>query len=257
MRSLLINADDLGFDEDTFSVTTRLMDAGVVRSATILLDHPLTDAAIAYARANAQRCSFGLHFNIAEGRPLGGKSRPTLTVADGTFAPPIRQRLNALASRLAPVDIAAEAETQLGYLADHGVKPTHLDSHGHMHKFPAVLAALKPVLARHRITRIRLPQTLYDNQRFYSRFLDRFCMRPFRADASFHTTDHFFNTRRHDDQWFERFLRQLPAGSTELGVHPGSAEHWRRVEAAPLLDLSGGPTLPGDVRLISYHEIGQ
>lgn len=254
MRLLLINADDFGLDVDTFDTTRRLMEAGIVRSATILLDQPMSEAAIAYARLNGRSHSFGLHFNIAEGAPMAAR-RSSLTGSDGVFQSPIKQRLDALFHRLAPSDIAAEAEAQLAFLQDHGVRPSHLDSHGHLHKFPAVLNALIPVLARHKITRVRLPQTLYDNERIHNRIVDAHCLRAFRAHRAIRATDHFFNTRRHDARWFDRFLGKLPRGTTELGVHPGNSEDWRRAEAAPLFELQEGSSLPKDVRLASFHEL--
>lgn len=252
MKRLLINADDLGLDEDTLTTTTRLMDAGHLRSGTILVGYPCTDAAITYALANPHH-SFGLHFNIAEGRPLSRRAA-SLVDRQGRFRGPIAQRLRALAGRLDPDDLRAELEAQLAVLADHRLTPSHLDSHGHFHKFPRVIDALRPTLRRFGIRKVRIAQTRYDNPRFYNTALDRYCTAAIRP--GFVTTDGFFNTRRGDDGWFDRLLGDLDAGTTELGVHPGTQEAWRRIEAAPL----GSPDLLGTlaahgVTLISYHDV--
>ena len=254
MRQLLINADDLGYDSDTFEVTTVLMASGAIRSATILLNYPQSDAAIRFARENQREMSFGLHFNIAEGRPLAGPRVPSLVGPDGMFRGPVAQRLRALTGRLRADDIAVEATAQLEMLADAGVRPSHLDSHGHLHKFPPVLRALRPVLDRFGISKVRLPQTAYDNQRLYNRQLDRHCLRAFRA-VGYASTDSFFNTRTQHEDWFDRFVASLGFGATELGVHPGAKEQWRAAEAAPLANDVAARLRRQGISLISYHDV--
>jgi chitin disaccharide deacetylase len=253
LKRLIINADDFGYDADTFAVTADLMRKGVVRSATLLVGYPETEAAIRFAKTYAKDCSFGLHFNIAEQCPLSREPVPSLVDGTGAFRGAISQRLRALAGMLDADDIAREAGAQLSILADNGIIPSHIDSHGHFHKFPAVLSALRPVLKRFGVARARRPQTMYDNQRIYNGLLDRYCNGHFNGIASTH---HFFNTRSHDSDWFNRFLTMLPEGTTELGVHPGHTEDWRIAEARPLSaeDFLNQVTQSG-TELISFHDI--
>jgi chitin disaccharide deacetylase len=253
LKNLVINADDFGYDTDTYSATATLLERGIIRSATILVDYPEAEAAMRFAKAHKNECSFGLHFNIAENRPIARDPVPSLVNASGQFRGAVVQRLRALTGLLNPGDIAREATAQLGILADYGVTPTHIDSHGHFHKFPPVLDALRPVLKRFGIKRVRRPQTLYDNPTFYNGLLDAHCNRRFLGIVS---TDHFFNTRSHEVDWFSRFLGILPEGNTELGIHPGQTETWRHAEYLPfeqdnVLDLIA----QNDVALISYHDI--
>jgi chitin disaccharide deacetylase len=253
LKNLIINADDFGYDSDTYIATVALLERGVIRSATILVDYPEAEAAMRFAKAHQQECSFGLHFNIAEKSPIARDPVPSLVNASGQFRGAIVQRLRALTGLLDPTDIAREADAQLGILADHGITPTHIDSHGHFHKFPPVLDALRPVLERFGVKRVRRPQTLYDNPTFYNGLLDAHCSRRFNGIVS---TDHFFNTRSHDAQWFSRFLAMLPHGTSELGIHPGHVEAWRHAEYVPFetndaLDL----IVQREIALISYHDI--
>jgi chitin disaccharide deacetylase len=254
VKRLIINADDFGYDTDTYAATAALLERGVIRSATILVNYPEAEAAMRFAKVHGKNCSFGLHFNIAEQSPLARDPVPSLVNASGQYRGAIVQRLRALLGLLNPSDIAREAEAQLGMLADYGVTPTHIDSHGHFHKFPPVLAALRPVLERFGITRVRRPQTLYDNPTFYNGLLDRHCNKRFHGVIS---TDHFFNTRSHDDGWFWRFLAMLPQGSTsELGIHPGYGEAWRRAEYQPFeTDIVLDQLVQTGVSLISYHDV--
>ena len=222
-------------NEDSLASTISLFENGSIRSATIMTGYPATAGAIDYAKRNQARFSFGLHFNITEGWLQGRGDSNSLTDSARQFQGPVKQRMRALLYQLKQEDIAAEAAYQLSYLFDHGVAVSHLDSHGHLHKFPAVISALRPVLKHFRITKVRRPQSLYDNPRLYSRLLNRYCARAFSGLA---TTDNFFNTRLHSNDWFERVMHQLPSGTTEIGIHPGSNEAWRVVEAAPFMDGS-------------------
>lgn len=254
MKHLIINADDFGYDADTFETTKTLMDKRIVQSATIMVGYPSTDDAIAYARRNMDELSFGLHFNIAEGRPVGRNLPKSLISADGCFRRPIEQRLRALFGLMDPQDIADEAEAQLSILADSGLRMTHFDSHGHFHKFPHVMKAIAPVLGRFGIHRVRIPQTQYDQPRAYNRWLDVYCSKG--IPSEFATTTGFFNTRGHSQNWLQEFLATVPVGTMELGVHPGIQEDWRRNEATPLLSDSLLPMIESlRINLTSYHSV--
>jgi chitin disaccharide deacetylase len=253
-RSVIFNADDFGLDNDTFAATRELLDGGFIKSATILTGRPMTSAAIAYGKAYQDNMSFGLHFNIAEGEPFCKTPVPSLVDRTGCFAGPLRQRIRALAGLLQEKDIVAEAESQLSYLRDHGLLISHLDSHGHLHKFPPVMRALRPVMQRFGIGRVRRPQTHYDNPRSYNRYLDLYCSRVFCGPEA--TTRSFFNTRLHEENWLSRLLERLPDGVTEVGIHPGRAETWRRIEFEALASGRAVTALAqAKANVSSYHDI--
>jgi chitin disaccharide deacetylase len=228
LHLIIFNADDFGLDADTFAATRELLDGGFIKSATIMTGRPMTAAAIAYAKDHQHEMSFGLHFNIAEWKPFCQAPIPSLIGRDGQFSKPVQQRLRALLGLLKAEDIAKEATSQLSFLRDHGLNISHVDSHGHLHKFPAVMNALRPVLQKFGIRRVRRPQTHYDNPRSYNQYLDRYCAKAFRGPEI--STANFFNTRLYVEHWLSRFLENLPAGTTEIGIHPGRNETWRRVE---------------------------
>lgn len=255
MRKFLINADDLGFNEDTLNVTKNLMGQGSIKSATILLGYPASDLALRFARDHQNLFSFGLHFNIADGHPLSLTPVPSLVRDSGEFRGPIEQQLHALTGLFNEQDLTLECHTQLSILVDDGIRPSHLNSHGHLHKFPRVLRALIPVMAKFGVRRVRLPQTSYDKKRVYNRLLDRHCKHAFARD-DIATTDGFFNTRGHGFDWLNMFLATLPDGVTELGVHPGLQEDWRATEALPLQQPNLRQKLDElDIKLISYHDV--
>jgi chitin disaccharide deacetylase len=255
MRRLIVNADDFGYSADTFVATKSLLEARAIKSATIMTGYEWTSAAVAYAKDNSADCSFGLHLNIAEGAPQSDRGCPSLVNEMGVFIDGGQAlRLKYLFGRFDPVDVQAEAVHQLTLLADQGVRISHLDSHGHMHKFPPVMRALAPVLEKFDITRVRGTQTLYDNPTWYNRMLDSHCRRGF--SRAYQMTDHFFNTRGHGVRWLENVLDSLPAGTTELGLHPGSDPGWRISETAPFASGVAAQALADrGIALVSYWEL--
>lgn len=72
-----------------------------------------------------------------------------------------------------------------------------------------------------------------------------------RLDGSFKMTDHFLMTAGDtaDFKWFSKSLDTLPEGTTEIGVHPGITEDWRRIDTEDCFaaDLSG-------VELTNFNE---
>ena len=232
MKTLIINADDFGWDDDTCSTTIELMRSRTILSATIMTGMPASERAMNFAASHVDDLSFGLHFNIVDGHPPHGGDVTSLLGAGNTFRGSNQQRLRALFHRLDPRDIARELDAQLSILRDHGVAPTHVDSHGHLHKFPAVISAMRPVLDKHGISRVRIPQNLHQDKSVVRSALNRYCARAFHGLTS---TDYCFCISNHSSNWFDDFSRLIPDGKTELAVHPGRREGWRSLESAPLL----------------------
>lgn len=251
-RRLIINADDFGWDDDTTTVTGALIEAGAISSATIMTGRPATARAIAFALAHAsEKVSFGLHFNIADGHVPHGSSSASLVDESGRLRASNPQRIQALLGRLKPRDIAAELEAQLVILLDHGIRVSHVDSHGHLHKFPAVFRAMKPVLARFGIERVRRPQTLPRVRLAPNMLLNDYCALAFRGAR---TTDAFAYMDAGKPGWLEALCTMMPSGTTELSVHPGTSDAWRRDEADGLRDARACAGRHG-IELVSFWAI--
>jgi len=234
-KKLIINADDFGWDEDTYKATIDCMEAGSITSATIMTGRPATDLACQYAAKNAHRFSFGLHFNIVDQHKPLSADPVSLTDRDTfNFRQSGRQRLHALLWRLNYNQLQNELIAQLNLVKKSGVKITHIDSHGHLHKFPNVILALKPILYQHGISRVRRPQNLYGKGIKISTKLINKIATPFFSSLTL--TNHFLTIASYEDNWFNQLLTLLPNGTTELAVHPGYMENWRHKEIQPLLD---------------------
>lgn len=233
---IILNADDFGYDDDTVGATIGCFEAGALTSATIIPGMPATARAIEYARANP-RFSFGAHLTFisdtVESPVSAAADIPALVRPDGRFLDSQVLRVRALRGRV-PVDqVEREMAAQLQYLRDEGVPLSHVDSHGHLHKFAPFVEAMRRVLPRFGIRRVRTAQDVYLRRPLKSPtyWLGGFWRR--RIMRHFATTDHLYMGNGAEDARQlagGALLPLLKGGTIEVGVHPGRAEAWRDAE---------------------------
>jgi predicted glycoside hydrolase/deacetylase ChbG (UPF0249 family) len=226
-----------GYDADTVAATAVCLDDGSLTSATIMPRMPGTEAALEAARRMPHR-SFGVHLTFVcdtvEAPLSPPESIPALVAADGRFLPSQVVRKLAMLRRL-PVDqIKREAAAQIDAIRSAGIPVSHVDSHGHLHKFAPFQAALVDVLRERGIRKVRNVQDVYLKRPLKS---PTFWLGPIWRRSlmrSFVSTDHFYMcTSAGDSNWPERLVDVIQArasASWEVGVHPGFAEAWRRSE---------------------------
>jgi len=255
---LIINADDFGYDEDTVAKTIAHFEQGALSSATIMARMPASERAMTYARKRSDM-SFGVHLtyvcDTVETPVSSPGSVPALVRDDGRFLPSNTLRLRALTGRVPVSQIVLETSAQLALVRDHGIRISHVDSHGHLHKFPPFLEALERVLPRFGIDRVRAVQNVY---------LRRPLSRPTswlrggwgrNLRRHFATTEHFYmSSCAGDASWPCALLARNLAGVLEVGVHPGSREEWRRQESNALNELSRLVRVAGH-ELITWHQV--
>lgn len=230
---VIINADDFGFDSDTVAATIDGFRRGIFTSATIMPNMPATAKAIEFARQNPQ-FSFGVHLTYSSTtweRPICDPSTlPSLTDKNGNFWSPNKLRAMALFGRVSTSDIERETMAQLEFMLSQGFQVSHVDSHGHLHKFVTFQSVLENVLPRFSLRRVRTAQNLYAGSRafrptswFSTNWGDRIRER-------FATTAYMYMPAGPSDKnWWNKILDEIPPDvSLEVGVHPGGAERWRQ-----------------------------
>jgi hopanoid biosynthesis associated protein HpnK len=142
---LIVNADDFGVTAGVNRAVMELHAAGVLTSATLMARAAATSEAVNMARATPS-LGVGCHVVLVDGDPvLPCKEIPSLVdPRTGRFHATLGaflQRL--LTGRIRSAEMQAEAAAQIALLQSAGVALTHIDTHKHVHMFPAVL---KPVL---------------------------------------------------------------------------------------------------------------
>jgi predicted glycoside hydrolase/deacetylase ChbG (UPF0249 family) len=234
---VIVNADDFGLSEDTVAATIACIEEGSVTSATIMPGAPAAERALAFARSCGGR-SFGVHLTlVGDGyeAPLSDPaSVPSLVDRAGHLRSTNRVRAAALFGTLDRAEVGREIRAQIEAVRCCGVEVSHVDSHRHLHKWRVVRAALADVLGCVRIERVRGVQDVYLRRPLASPtyWLGRRWRRA--IDEQFLTTDHFYMPGTAGDAGWLALLpwmeRQRDDETLEIGVHPGTAEDWRRSE---------------------------
>jgi predicted glycoside hydrolase/deacetylase ChbG (UPF0249 family) len=140
-----------------------------------------------------------------------------------------------LRNKLPLDEIEREMTAQLAFLRDCQVPISHVDSHGHLHKFGPFVKVLEKVLPKFGIQRVRTAQNVYMRKPLKS---PTFWIGPFwrrRIMDRFITTDHFFMpTCMSDAHSMQGWMPPVTNGTIEVGGHPGYGEQWRQAERQAL-----------------------
>jgi len=258
-KTIILNADDFGYSDETVSVTIDLFRRGILSSATLMPDMPAFAAAAQFARQNPQ-FSYGLHICLTDERPacLPGDI-PSLVDAQGRLWPTREFWKRAFLGRLNRSDIAKEISAQISAIRKEGLEVSHVDSHGHIHKARPVSRVLRDLLPREGIAAIRRTQNLYLHGFEAGMIFNRLTSAAVRRCGR--TSDYFLMvTGRiglNEGGWWHQAVDSLPPGLTEIGMHPGLAEDWRKAETMPLLADNGNLLRERNIRLITYREIAR
>jgi chitin disaccharide deacetylase len=151
---VVINADDLGLSVDTNHAVLQALECGWVSSATLMANMPGFDEACEMVLQKGLGDRIGLHLNLTQGMPLSDpiRYRPRLSRPDGTLG--LSRSIWPL--RKAEVEaIDAEASAQVEALISQGIRPSHMDSHHHIHTIWSVSSILIGVARRYEIPAIR------------------------------------------------------------------------------------------------------
>jgi predicted glycoside hydrolase/deacetylase ChbG (UPF0249 family) len=230
---IVVNADDFGASAETVAATIECFEQGALTSATIMPTMPAADEALAYARGRPD-LSFGVHLafvgNGQERSAADPHDVPALVDESGRFPAARPVRLRALLRRLPVAELEREIAAQLALVRDAGVEVSHVDSHRHLHKLAPFQQALRSVLPRFGIGRVRTVQDVYLSRPLFraTYWVGSVWRRPLRR--AFRTTDHFYMPASTGDLgWTDALMgrvAELPGATLEVGVHPGY-DGWR------------------------------
>ncbi len=138
-RRIVINADDFGLCEGVNKGIVEAHSKGVLTSATIMVNTPAAQQAVELAK-KLPKLGVGVHLNLTSGRPLCKDEGVKLLLnAEGDFGlSPGKLVVASLVTGRVRAAIEAELAAQIQWVIDRGIKPTHLDSHKHIHAFPLI-----------------------------------------------------------------------------------------------------------------------
>ncbi|MCX5817299.1 MAG: ChbG/HpnK family deacetylase [Proteobacteria bacterium] len=242
MKKLIINADDCGADEARNAGIFEAINKGVVTSISILPNGPAFNDAIRRIKSlDNEEISLGVHINLSEGKPLSSGLQ-ILAGPDGCFPgklPAMKLFINN--NNALEREITIELDAQVKKLLNAGMLIHHLDSHHHIHAFPAVIKAAISAAIKYKIPWIRIPEETkpsYSNldiseeiaaeAGLFSKYATEARTRI--ETTGIRTTNHFrglYLKGRFSLGIMEELLLTLPDGLTEFMTHPGHADTGR------------------------------
>ena len=247
---VIINADDLGISPEVNAAIFGLMAQGRVTSATLMANGPAVEEA-AKSSKDFPRCSFGVHLNIDEFRPLTTHPglQPILD-GDGCLAGNALRQVRITAPLREAV--FGEFRAQVERVASLGVRVSHLDSHHHMHTVPGLYPVLKRLQRRFDIRKVRTTMNIYSD-----RDPARAGLRLRKAVWNFALRHHYRTVTTEGFtslQIFAEVAKQnkFSHRSVELMVHPGGQGF---EEETRLLGTEWWRELPVRIEQISYDEL--
>ena len=125
--------------------------------------------------------------------------------------------------------IRAEVTAQISRVLEAGIKPTHLDSHQHLHLFPPILTIVLEAVANARIAVIRLPDDRSQGTGLKGIILARLSRQALSRvhGMGIHSVDHFWGLAHSggmNETNFFRLLERLKNGVNEIMCHPGFSD---------------------------------
>ena len=134
-RLVIINADDFGLCEGVNRAVEEAHKNGILTSATIMANMPFAKEAVELAK-RMPSLGVGVHLNLVEGGLISSGQENLLADKDGRFAyKPSMLAVKSLFSKPVRDAIKKELAWQIQWVIDRGIRPTHLDSHKHVHAF--------------------------------------------------------------------------------------------------------------------------
>jgi predicted glycoside hydrolase/deacetylase ChbG (UPF0249 family) len=155
---LIVNADDFGLCPEVNAAVERAFACGLLRSASLLVTGPSFAEACAIAR-RLPGLSVGLHVALVhEPTACVDGTRAGLCGQDGRLPARFTDFLRGWwTRRISPEDVSREVSAQLRLMCRAGLRPTHLDSHQHLHLLPGVFDICLHLCREYDIPFIRVP----------------------------------------------------------------------------------------------------
>jgi predicted glycoside hydrolase/deacetylase ChbG (UPF0249 family) len=217
---LIINADDAGLAPAVDDGILAAWAQGAISGATAFATSSRLTTLVGLTRVTS--LPLGIHLNLTWGTPCCAPEEiPALVDATGQL-----MKRTQWTQPLPIAQVRAELTRQIEHALALGMRPTHLDSHHHVHAYPEVLAVVIDLARAHDLP-VRAPSPE---------------IRDALRAAGLHTPDHFSMTFYGEAATVETLIRlvdECPGGVLEIMTHPGKVD----------------PTLPSSYREARAQEL--
>ncbi|RJO60423.1 ChbG/HpnK family deacetylase [candidate division WS5 bacterium] len=155
---IFINGDDFGLDKRTNERIVHCLSNNLISSTTLLANKPGFEDAIELIHKYKFNGRVGFHVNLTDGLALSDEMKNFIGADISKFKAHLLKHFFTKVERQA---IYSEIRAQLQTIFDNGVVPTHIDSHGHIHRYLGILMIMQKVAEEYQIKYIRRMKNLY------------------------------------------------------------------------------------------------
>ena len=225
-RLCIITADDFGLHPAVNEAVEVAHRTGVLTATSLMVGAPAAQDAARRARTLPE-LHVGLHLTLADGQAvLPRREIPDLVDADNRFHDDmVGAGWRFFALPRVRAQLAAEIRAQFAAFATLGLALDHLDAHKHFHLHPTVLSLAVRIGRDFGLQAVRVPaEPGLMSTRVLSPWLALMRARLRRAGIA--SNDQIFGLADSGAMNEERLLRivqALPAGVTEIYLHPATA----------------------------------
>lgn len=238
-RYLIITADDFGLHPRVNEAVRLGCERGILTAASLMVAAPAADEAVRIAR-DLPQLAVGLHVVLADGpAALPAHEIPDLVGPDGRFGSDMaRAGVRFYALPRVRAQLEAEIRAQFAAFARTGLRLDHVNAHKHFHLHPTVLTLLLRIARDYGAPGVRLPSepawiAAGGGATRAQALAQSLGLRPWLAlmrrrlrRAGVIYNDQVFGIARSgnmDEAALLAVLARLPAGVTEIYLHPATA----------------------------------
>jgi hopanoid biosynthesis associated protein HpnK len=169
-KRIIVNADDFGLTEEVNQGIVRCYREGILKSASLLSNGSAFLNAVRLSREN-KGLGIGVHLCLSEERAILPKGKiPSLVDENNLFFKSYFKFLTRFClKKIRLSEIEGELDAQIQRVLDVGIKPTHLDSHQHLHLLPEIFNIVVKLARRYDIRVIRLANQALDYRTILSK----------------------------------------------------------------------------------------
>lgn len=236
MKSLIINADDIGISDAVNEAVKECYLAGVITGTSIMVCGERFLEACTILK-NLSETEVGVHLTLT------GRFRPampdtstirSLVSEEGTFVSGYFEfATRYFSGRIRSKEMYRELKQQILKVKEEGLEVTHLDSHEHIHMFPRVLEITTKLAKEFNVPYIRLPlerAVILEKGFTFKDFIRYTALNTFirssrktfdriRATCCVNFMGHFHSGRINTDILCF-MIKNLPEGVNEIALHP-------------------------------------
>jgi hopanoid biosynthesis associated protein HpnK len=247
-RRLIVNADDFGRSHSINQAVIRAHQEGILTSASLMVNEPGLDEAVALARENP-KLGVGLHLTLLVGHSaLPPEKIPGLVNDCGEFSNnPVGVGFRYFFNRSLREQLRAEIHAQFSKFRATGLPLDHVNGHLHLHLHPVIFRILMEDAEKLGIRHLRFTRDCFARSRrmthgrwFYRvlhatihEWLSHRACEPLRRRGIKHAQITFglLQDSHVDETYVLKLLPELPPGDSELYSHPSLDEFKHEFDA--------------------------